>query len=181
MSCISEIINKRRSVRNYKDIPVDKETISAIIDAGRVSPSACNAQPGRFVAVTEKELINEIVKDGLGGAVPNKWAATAPAIIVGCAQLNILTHRIGESVKGIQYHQIDLGISMEHMVLKATEMGLGTCWIGWFKERRIKQILNIPKGWRVIALLTLGYPQEESTGQTSRLELEEVLFFNRFT
>jgi nitroreductase len=160
---------------------VDKEIISAIIDAGRVSPSACNAQPGRFVAVTEKELINEIVKDGLGGAVPNKWAASAPVIIVGCAQLNILTHRIGEAVKGIQYHQIDLGISMEHMVLKATEMGLGTCWIGWFKERKIKKILNIPKGWRVIALLTLGYPQEESTGQTPRLGLEEILYFNRIT
>jgi nitroreductase len=91
----------------------------------------------------------------------------------------MLTHRIGESVKGIQYHQIDLGISMEHMVLKATEMGLGTCWIGWFKERKIKKILNIPKGWRVIALLTLGYPQDESTVQTSRLGLEEILFFNR--
>ena len=127
MSCITEIINKRRSVRKYKETPVDKETISTIIDAGRVSPSACNAQPGRFIAVTEKELINEIVKDGLGGAVPNKWAATAPVMIVGCAKRDILTHRIGESVKGIQYHQIDLGISMEHMVLKATEMGLGTC------------------------------------------------------
>ena len=181
MAGITEIINKRRSVRNYKDTPVDKETISAIVDAGRVSPSACNAQPGRFVVVTEKELVNEIVKDGLGGAVPNKWAASAPVIVVGCAQLNILTHRVGGSVKGIQYHQIDLGISMEHMVLKATEMGLGTCWIGWFKERKIKKILNLPKGWRIIALLTLGYPQEESTGQTPRLELEKILFFNKFT
>jgi nitroreductase len=181
MSCITEIINKRRSVRKYKETPVDKESISTIIDAGRVSPSACNAQPGRFIAVTEKELINEIVKEGLGGAVPNKWAATAPVIIVGCAKLDILTHRIGESVKGIQYHQVDLGISMEHMVLKATEMGLGTCWIGWFKERRIKKILNIPKGWKIIALLTLGYPQDESTVQTPRLELEKVLFFNKFT
>ena len=181
MSCITEIINRRRSVRNYKETPVTKETISTIIEAGRVSPSACNAQPGRFVAVTEKELINKIVKEGLGGAVSNKWAVTAPVIIVGCAQLDILTHRIGGSVKGIQYHQIDLGISMEHMVLKATEMGLGTCWIGWFKERNIKKILNIPKGWKVIALLTLGYPQDESTGKTSRLGLEKILFFNKIT
>ena len=181
MSTINEIIQKRRSVRNYKAIPVDDETISSIINAGRLSPSACNAQPWRFIAVTEKKLINEIVNEGLGGVVPNRWAASAPVIIVGCAQLNILTHRIGESLKGIEYHQVDLGIAMEHMVLRATEMDLGTCWIGWFKEKKIKKILHIPKSWKIISLLTLGYPKEESAVQTPRLNLDEVLFFNKFT
>jgi len=181
MSTINEIIQKRRSVRNYKDTPVDDETIASIINAGRLSPSACNAQPWRFIAVTEKALIYEIVNEGLGGVVPNKWAASAPVIIVGCAQLNILTHRIGESLKGIEYHQVDLGIALEHMVLRATEMELGTCWIGWFKEKKIKKILHIPKGWKIISLLTLGYPKEVSTVQTPRLDLKEILFFNKFT
>ena len=181
MSTIIEIIHKRRSVRNYKDKPVDRETISSIINAGRLSPSACNAQPWRFIAVTEKALIKQIVREGLGGVVPNQWAASSPVIIVGCAHLNILTHRIAETAKGIQYHQIDLGISMEHMVLRATEMDLGTCWIGWFKEKKIKKILHIPKGWKIIALLTLGYPQEVSAVQTPRLNLDEILFFNKFS
>jgi len=179
MSSLIEIIQKRRSVRNFKDNHVDQEIILSIIEAARLSPSACNAQPWRFVVVTEKSLIKEIVDKGLGGVVPNKWATSAPVIIVGCAQLNLLTHYIGESVKGIHYHQIDLGIAMEHLVLRATEIGLGTCWIGWFKEKKIKNILHIPKDWKIISLLALGYPQEEGSSYTSRLNLNEILFFNR--
>ena len=179
MSSLIEIIQKRHSVRNFKDRPVDKHIISSIVEAARLSPSACNAQPWRFVAVTEQPLIKDIVDKGLGGVVPNKWAASAPVIIVGCAFLNLLTHRIGETVKGIHYHQIDLGIALEHMVLCATEMGLGTCWIGWFKEKKIKKILHIPKEWKIISLLALGYPQEEGDTHTSRLDTDKILFFNR--
>ena len=179
MSSFTELIHRRRSVRSYKHTPVDRETISAIIEAARFSPSACNAQPWRFIAVTEKTLLNNIVSLGLGGVVPNKWAASAPVILIGCARLNLLTHRIGETLKGIQYHQIDLGIAMEHMVLRATELGLGTCWIGWFKEKNIKKILGIPKGWKIIALLTIGYPAEAPNGETPRLDLNEILFFNK--
>ena len=179
MPSLIEIINKRCSVRNFKDQPIDTKIILAIADAARLSPSACNAQPWRFIAVTEKSLLKELVDRGLGGAVPNKWAASAPVLIVGCAVLSLLTHRIGETLKGIHYHQIDLGISMEHMVLRATEMGLGTCWIGWFREKNIKKILNIPNDWKVISLIALGYPQDEDSFHTSRLNLEEILFFNR--
>ena len=179
MSHIIEIINKRHSVRNFKDKSVDNGIILSMAEAARLSPSACNAQPWRFVAVTDKSLIRDIVVKGMGGIVPNKWALSAPVIIVGCAVLNLLTHRIGETVKGIHYHQIDMGIAMEHMVLLATEMGLGTCWIGWFKEKKIRKILHIPKGWKIISLLALGYSQEESNPHTSRLNTNEILFFNK--
>lgn len=180
MSNIIETIQKRHSVRNFKDKSVDKGIILSMVEAARLSPSACNAQPCRFVAVTDKSLLKDIVDKGMGGIVPNKWALSAPVIIVGCVVLNLLTHRIGETVKGIHYHQIDMGIAMEHMVLHATEMGLGTCWIGWFKERKIKKILNIPKDWKIISLLAMGYPQKESNSDTSRLNLDDILFFNRF-
>jgi len=179
MSSLLEIIHKRHSVRNFKDQPVDDTAIHSIVDSARLSPSACNAQPWRFVAVTEKSLLKELVDRGMGGAVPNKWAASAPVIIVGCAVLNLMTHYLGEAVKGIQYHQIDMGISMEHMVLRATEIGLGTCWIGWFREKNIRKILNIPKDWKIISLIALGYPQDESNTSSSRLDLDEILFFNR--
>ncbi len=178
MSNLIEIIQKRHSVRSFIDKPVGNEIILSIAEAARFSPSACNAQPWRFIAVTDKALVKDIVDNGLGGVVPNKWATSAPVIIVGCAVLNLLTHRIGEAVKDIHYHQIDLGIAMEHIVLRATEMGLGTCWIGWFKAKKIKNILNIPKGWKIISLLALGYPNEESNPHTSRLNLDEILFFN---
>jgi len=179
MSSLTEIIQKRRSVRNFKDKSVDKNTITSIIEAAQSAPSACNAQPWRFVAVTDKTLLKEIVDHGLGGVIPNKWASSAPVIIIGCAKLNLLTHHIGKSVKGIHYHQIDLGIAMEHIVLRATEMGLGTCWIGWFKEKNIKKLLHIPKDWKIISLLALGYPQEEGNFPTPRLKLDEILFFNK--
>ena len=179
MSSLIEIIKKRHSVRNFNAKSVDKNTLTSIVEAAQSAPSACNAQPWRFVAVTDMSLIKEIVDQGLGGAVPNKWAASAPVIIIGCAKLNLLTHHIGESVKGIHYHQIDLGIAMEHMVLRATELGLGTCWIGWFKEKNIKKLLDLPKGWKIISLLALGYPQDEGNSHTSRLNLDEILFFNK--
>ena len=181
MSTVIETIQKRYSVRGFKDTSVDRELIRSISEAARLAPSACNAQPGRFIAVTEKDLLKKIVHTGLGGVVPNTWAVSAPVMIVGCAKLNLLTHRLAESVKGIHYHQIDLGIAMEHMVLRATELGLGTCWIGWFKAKQIKKILQIPRDWKIISLLALGYPQEQTTAHTPRLELEKILFFNKLT
>ncbi len=178
MSSVLTVMQQRCSVRSFKDTPVDREVIRAITEAARLAPSACNAQPWRFVAVTEPPLLKEIVDRGLGGVVPNRWAASAPVIVVGCAVLNLLTHRLGEAVKGINYHQIDLGISLEHMVLQATEMGLGTCWIGWFNGKHIQKILRIPRGWKVISLLALGYPQDEHPARSARLGLDEILFFN---
>lgn len=179
MSNLIDTIKKRHSVRNFKDKPVDKDAILSLVEAARLSPSACNAQPWRFIAVTDRSLLKDIVDKGMGVIVPNKWALSAPLIIVGCAALNMLTHRIGETVKGIHYHQIDMGIAMEHMVLLATEMGLGTCWIGWFNEKRIKKTLNIPKGWKIISLLAIGYPQEDNDSHTSRLDANQILFFDK--
>jgi nitroreductase len=181
MSTVLETIQKRYSVRSFKDTPVDRKIILSITEAARLAPSACNAQPGRFIAVTEKSLLKDIVHNGLGGVVPNRWAVSAPVIIVGCTKLNLLTHRVAEAAKGIHYHQIDLGIAMEHMVLRATELGLGTCWIGWFKAKQIKKTLQIPHDWKIISLLALGYPQEVSTAPTPRLDLEKILFFNKMT
>lgn len=181
MSTVLEIIQTRCSVRSFKDTPVARELICSITEAARLAPSACNAQPARFVAVTEQALLKDIVQRGLGGVVPNTWAASAPVLIAGCARLSVITHYLAEAVKGIHYHQIDLGIAMEHMVLRATELGLGTCWIGWFKARPIKKILQIPRDWKVISLLALGYAKEESTSHTPRLDLEQILFFNSVT
>jgi nitroreductase len=178
MSSVLTTIQQRCSVRSFKDTPVDGAVIRSIAEAARLAPSACNAQPWRFVAVTEPPLLKQIVDRGLGGVVPNRWAASAPVIIVGCAVLNLLTHRLAESVKGINYHHIDLGIALEHMVLRATEMGLGTCWIGWFNEKNIKKILHVPRGWKVISLLALGYPHEETHSRSARLALDEILFVN---
>ncbi len=109
--------------------------------------------------------------------VSNAWLEAAPLIIAGCSQLDILANRVGSLITGIEYYQIDLGIAMEHMVLKATELGLGTCWIGWFHEKKIKKILEIPQTIKIIALLGVGYPKEEDiTPAKKRKPLEEIFY-----
>jgi nitroreductase len=180
MGFLMEIITKRYSVRGYQDKPVEREKIHQICEAARLAPSTSNVQPWRFVVVEEPRLRETLVEKGMGIAVPNRWAKEAPVIIVICAHLDVLIHRLGAGVADLQYYLLDIGIAGEHMVLMATDLGLGTCWIGWFRAKAIKNILNIPRGWKVAALLTLGYPKEDDSPKPrSRLSLEEILFFDR--
>ena len=81
-------------------------------------------------------------------------------------------------LKGVKYYLIDLGIAMEHMVLAATEMGLATCWVGWFDERKIKKTLGIPSEWKVVSVLTVGYADEGLRPRVKKtLSIEKILFF----
>jgi len=161
MKTLDELIKERRSVRKYLDKPVEKEKIEAILESARLSPSACNAQPWRIVVVKEPGLRDDVLSKGLGGiVVPNSWAKTAPVILVVCSETKFFTHSLGERVKNVQWHLLDIGICMEHMALKAVELGLGTCYIGWFNEKEIRKALQLPSSWKVECLLTLGYPQE---------------------
>ena len=152
-----QILERRRSVRSFSSTPVKFKDITAIIEAARSAPSACNSQTWRFVAVTDRKVIQQICDEAMRPVIPNRWIAQAPLVIVGCSQLDIVANRIGSGVTGIEYYQIDLGIAMEHMVLKATELGLGSCWIGWFRENKIKEILEIPQKIKVSAMLAIGY------------------------
>jgi nitroreductase len=171
-----DIVKTRRSVREYQNRPVNKEDIVAICDAARWAPSACNAQTWRFIAVTDRELIDRLCNDALRPVIRNKWLRQAPLIIVGCSQLDIVANRIGTRVTGIEYYRIDLGIAMEHMVLKATELGLGTCYVGWFKEDKMKEILGIPERVRVSALLAVGYAADTPPKKRPRKPLSKILF-----
>ena len=171
-----DIVKTRRSVREYQSRPVKEEDIAAICEAARWAPSACNAQTWRFVAVTDRALIDRLCDEALRPVIRNKWLRQAPLIIVGCSQLDIVANRIGTRVTGIEYYQIDLGIAMEHMVLKATELGLGTCYVGWFKEDKVKGILRIPERVRVSALLAVGYAADTPPAKRSRKPLSKILF-----
>ncbi|MCX5782645.1 MAG: nitroreductase family protein [Elusimicrobia bacterium] len=174
MESLSELINKRRSIRKYLEREVEKEKIESLIESARMAPSACNAQPWRIVVVKDKKLKDELIAKGLGGfVVPNSWAKTAPVIVVVCSDLSFFTHTMAERVQGVQYHLIDIGICMEHMALKAVELGLGTCYIGWFNGKQILKMLNLPSSWKVECLLTLGYPAEIPDA-TPRKPLNEI-------
>jgi nitroreductase len=176
---VLDIIKKRQSVRKYQDKPVEEEKLQLILEAARLAPSSSNSQPWHFIAVKNKELIK-----GLMNAVPlgvtaiNKFMEQAPMVIVGCVTPNFFQKV--SSLLGRENHWIDVAIAMEHMVLEAEDLDLGTCWIGWFDEGKVKKLLNVHKNAKVVAMLTLGYPADGGTHVTTRKPLEEIYSVDRY-
>jgi nitroreductase len=172
-----KIVAARHSVRTFDPArPVPREKVAAMCEAARLAPSACNAQVWRFVAVSDPDLRRQICMRGMGPILRNKFLRDAPLIIVGCAELDIIANKIGTKITGIEYFQLDMGIAMEHIVLKATELGLGTCWVGWINEENIREILGIPKHVRVMALIAVGYSTEKAPSKHTRKPLRKILF-----
>jgi nitroreductase len=159
MNSIFDLIKKRRSIRKFKETPVEDDKITRIIEAASFAPSATNSQPWRFIVVKDKELLKKITRNSLGSI--NKWARTAPLLIICCSvRRNPVTSFISESISGVSYHIIDTAIASEHIVLAAEDLGLSSCWIGWFNEKKIKKILDIPKMWKIVSILAIGYRDE---------------------
>jgi nitroreductase len=175
-----EILETRRSVRSFRSKPVSKQDVLAVCEAARLAPSACNSQTWRFIAVSNPVTIKRLCKEAMRPVIPNRWLEQAPLVIIGCSQLDIIANRIGARISGIEYYRIDLGIAMEHMVLKATDLGLGTCWIGWFAEEKIKEILGIPKKIKVSAMLAIGHPNEAPPKKRSRKSMDKILFSEKW-
>ena len=148
------VINKRTSIRSYQSTPISDETLRFILHAAQLAPSWMNKQCWHFIIVNKTTLIEEIAKTSL----INRWVKQAPALIVACAD----PHESGTN-NNIPYYTVDVAIAMEHIVLAATDQGLGTCWIGSFDEQKLKTILEIPPRIRIIAYTPLGYPNEKQT------------------
>jgi nitroreductase len=161
-SKVFEIIKERYSVRKYADKPIEEEKLNLILEAARLAPSASNSQPWHFYVVKDKEKINALSqKMPLGtNLVLNSFIAQAPVVIVATAGPGSLLTRIASYIVNKKWYYIDVAIALEHMVLTAWELGIGSCWIGWFDEKKIKKLLDIPKEEEVIDMLTLGYPKE---------------------
>ena len=148
-----ELAKERCSVRSYKDLPVEREKILKVLEAGRVSPSACNFQPRYFIVVQDKDL-----KEKIYTTYPREWFKQAPVIILVCGDHN-QSWRRGD---GKDHCDIDVAIAIDHMTLAAVEQGLGTCWICAFDAQLCHEILELPEHMEVVALLPLGYPEKES-------------------
>lgn len=175
MNRFIDLVKSRRSIRRYRPDPVPREAIEACLEAARYAPTASNTQGWRFF-VLEGRKKDELVARALGGIVPNAFAATAPVIIVIAMKLSLVTGRLGARLKKIDYHMIDAGIAGEHIALQAAELGLGTCWIGWFDKKAARSVAGIPAAWDVPALLTLGYP-DEVPADKPRKTLDEIRYF----
>lgn len=172
-----ELILKRQSVRKYKNEKVDRQLITECLDAARLAPSACNSQPWKFVVVDEPALLKEMASAASGMGM-NKFATQAPVIIAVVLEKMNFTASIGSVIKDKEYSLLDVGIAVEHFCLRATELGLGTCILGWFDEKKVKKLLGI-NNRRVPLLITLGYSDCE-TRNKSRKTLEEMSSWNKY-
>lgn len=175
------LIKKRESVRGYLNKPVEREKIIKIIETARLAPSACNAQPWKFVVVDDSEVREELAKklyDPMIGL--NKFALTAPVLIVIVGEKRNLTSKMGELIKKKDYTAMDIGIASEHICLAATELGLGTCMMGWFKEKEIKKLLNIATDKEIHLVISLGYYEDQAPRNKVRKSIDEIISFNEY-
>jgi len=161
-----DILLSRRSVRKYEPREIPKDVLDKILEAGRQAPSAANRQPYHFVVLTDYDIKKE-----LSGGLFNRFIKDSPVVIAGCADTGaVLTGR---------WAVVDTSIALQNMVIAGWAMGVGSCWIGDFNEEKVKQLLNVPDKWRVVALVSFGYPAEQPQ-QKKKKPVEEIVSYNKF-
>lgn len=167
---VFEAINKRRSIRKYKETPVEDEKLEMILEAARIAPSAANRQEWKFIVVKNKETREKLVE----AANNQVFVGEAPVIIVACSTESERVMPCGQYA-----YTVDLAIAVSFMILEATEQGLGTCWLGAYDEEKVRRILNIPERVRVPAIFTLGHADEEPHQRPRKL-LNEIIVNEKY-
>ncbi len=167
---VRDAIKARRSIRRYQDRGVEEEKLNQVLEAGRLAPSAKNMQEWKFIVVRDKDTRSKLSEAAKGQA----FVGEAPVVIVACATLTDYVMTCGQLT-----YPIDVAISVDHMTLLATEVGLGTCWIGAFYEEEVKKILAIPPEIRVVAMLPLGYPAESPLPRP-RKPMDDIVIHERW-
>jgi nitroreductase len=169
---IFEAIEKRRSIRKFKPEPVDERDLRKILEAGRLAPSGSNRQPWYFIVVRDLET-----KRALSIAANNqRFIADAGAVIVALGDPGVSSTKMPYKLSSTRVsHLQDPMIAVEHMVLAATALGYGTCWIGAFNQEEVKKILKIPENLAVVALLPVGVPEENPLARP-RKAFNEIFF-----
>ncbi len=163
---LMDVILTRRSIRQYETKEIPQEVLRQILEAGRQAPSAANRQPIRFVVVKDPDILKVLCDSILA-----RFVKYAPAAIVGCADVkSLLTGK---------WAIVDTAIAMQNMVIAASTFGVGSCWIGACDEDKIKELLKIPDRWKVVALVTFGYPAEHP-GPRQKKSFEDMFSFNSF-
>jgi nitroreductase len=204
MLTVKDAIEQRRSIRKFKPDPVPDEYIIALLDAARLAPSGCNAQPWRFKIVRDRETKLELAK----AAYDQSFIANAPVVFVCCADiegylkgtvsgiqdlgktgavddriikvLNKRAEQMETQMKIMNKEQLgakiafNIAIAVEHMVLRALDFGLGSCWVRLINEQMVKDIFGWDDNIYVVSLLPVGYPAE-SPPQRKRLSIQDIV------
>ncbi len=202
---VSDAIRVRRSIRKFKSDPISEEKINLLLESARLAPSGTNTQPWRFIVVRDDDTKTELQK----AAHNQRHVRRAPVIIACCADLKAFKEfavRVDELIgsgalpersrdvfipyleKGMSTVRKDdlmvaaaanVAIAVEHIVLQAVEIGLGTCWVRWYEDKKVKEILDIPDHIEVMALLPLGIPDEDPSPRP-RLSLDKIVFSEKY-
>ncbi len=174
-----DLVTSRQSTRNYSSTPVPRQMIDQCIDTARLAPSACNSQPWSFIVIDDPELKDTLAHHAFSGIYSvSLFAKKAPVIIAAITEQSSYMATLGRFIKGTQYNLIDIGIACEHFILQATELGIGTCWIGWFNERGVKKALSLPRKTKIDVLISVGYSEDPVLREKTRKTLNDIRHFN---
>ena len=180
MNRFLDLVQSRQSDRGYSDRPVEPEKLERILEAARLAPSACNAQPWKLIVVTDPEK-RHLIADAASSKIlsMNHFSKQAPVQIVVVEEEANLTSRVGGWLKNKHYPHLDLGIVASHISLAAADEGLGSCMLGWCDEKKVRKVLEIPDKKRVMLVILIGY-STQSLRPKSRKSSEEVIGWNKY-
>ena len=161
---VKEVIQKRKSIRKFNAGSLSDEQLQTLMEAAQLAPSASNMQPYEFIIVKDDKLKAQLVKKGS----IQPFVTKAAVIFIG----------IGDPSRE-KWYKVDIGIAIEHLALEATELGLGSCWIGSFDEEKVKEVLKIPAEKEVIALLPIGIPGQDPPARP-RKSLDDLFYIDYY-
>ncbi len=203
---VRETINKRRSIRKFKPDPVSDKLLLQLLESARLAPSGSNTQPWRFIVVKDAETRQKLQAASYNqrhvGQAPVVIACCADIKAFGefperideliaagalpekTREVFVPSLKKGGMGADIKWHLLiaatgNTDIAIEHIVLQAVELGLGTCWVRWFDDNKVKEILGIPKNIEIIALIPVGYPAENPP-QRPRFDLEKIVYYEKY-
>ncbi len=169
-------IEKRRSIRKYLPDDISDDMMLELLESARLAPSGNNTQPWHFIVVKERRKREEIAKVSHN----QSWMLTAPVFLVCIADASVRikdrNYKAHENSPEVDLKKVirDTAIAVEHIVLSASDKGLGTCWVAWLEQKDIRPVLNIPDDKYVVCILTIGYPAERPESRP-RKKLEDFL------
>ena len=180
MKTFLELAQNRQSDRAYSDKPVELEKLERILEAARIAPSACNAQPWKIIVVSDAEK-RMLVADATANKLlaMNHFTKQAPIQLVILEENANLTSTVGGWATEKHYPHLDLGILASHITLAATDEGLGSCIIGWRDEKKVRNALDIPKNKRVMLVILLGYSAQPLRNKKRKTK-EEIISYNKY-
>lgn len=179
MESFIDLVKSRQSDRAFEPgRKIEREVLERVLDAGRLAPSACNGQPWHFTVVTEDALLADVAKatSGLG---MNKFVKDASALVLVTQEPTNISSRIGAGIKDKDFPVMDIGIATAYITLAAEDEGLGSCILGWFDEKSIKELVSIPKNRRLMLVIALGYAAKPKRNKV-RKEREKVISFEKY-